>query len=261
MTQEQYNRYMDGLILKVASKKLNKTASFRKRATTKRLSNEEIRNFIDPDSTAQDLSDILFNNLQNDRRAGFAAGLAEAQGKDVPFVLSNPETTNAIGGFGGAGLGGLVGYGIGKSITGDTGKGLIGNVGGISGAALGTGLGALFGVLLSKYLTRRAAKNAVQNYLDDPSKGDANNIDTSRTGEGRFFNVYGNPWYRGRAAAKAKLLSDKREADELMGSPALGYAPVVGSVVGGPIGGTIGNAIYSTRSWADGYAAPEGLAL
>ena len=32
MTQEQYNRYMDGLILKVASKKLNKTASFRKRA-------------------------------------------------------------------------------------------------------------------------------------------------------------------------------------------------------------------------------------
>ena len=32
MTQEQYNRYMDGLVLKVASKKLNKTASFRKRA-------------------------------------------------------------------------------------------------------------------------------------------------------------------------------------------------------------------------------------
>ena len=254
MTQEQYNRYMDGLILKVASKKtLNKKASFKKRAATKRLSKEEIRSFIDTDSTAQDLSDILFNNLQNDRRAGFAAGLAEAQGKDVPFVLRNPETTNVIGGFGGAGLGALAGYGIGRSIA--------GNMGGISGAALGTGLGALAGVLLSKYLTRRATKNAVQNYLDDPSKGDANNIDTTRSGEGRFFNVYGNPWYRGRAAAKAKLLGDKREAEELMGSPALGYAPVVGSVVGGPIGGTIGNTIYTARSWADGYAAPEGLAL
>ena len=253
MTQEQYNRYMDGLVLKVASKKLNKTASFRKRAATKRLSKEEIKPFIDTDSTAQDLSDILFNNLQNDRRAGFAAGLAEAQGKDVPFVLSNPETANAIGGFGGAGLGALAGYGIGH--------GLAGNIGAISGGAIGTGLGALTGILLSKYLTRRAAKNAVQNYLNDPSKGDANNIDTTRTGEGRFFNVYGNPWYRGRAAAKAKLLGDKRESEELMGSPALGYAPVVGSVVGGPIGGTIGNAIYTARGWADGYAAPEGLAL
>ena len=38
MTQEQYNRYMDGLILKVASKKtLNKKASFRKRAAPEGL--------------------------------------------------------------------------------------------------------------------------------------------------------------------------------------------------------------------------------
>ena len=37
MTQEQYNRYMDGLVLKVASKKLNKTASFRKRAAPEGL--------------------------------------------------------------------------------------------------------------------------------------------------------------------------------------------------------------------------------
>lgn len=230
--------------------------AMQKHSAVKKLTKEEIKPFVDVDSNLQGFVDTYLNSLARVRRAGFAAGLAQAQGKDVPFVLSNPNTAAFIGSGIGAATLGTAGSIIGKRLAQGS---LNPSGGGPLGALLGGTVGALAGALLTGYLTRRATRKAVNEYLASSDKVDPSKIDTSRSDEGRTFNLSGNPWYRGQAAAKAKLMGDKRNSEELIGSHGIGLAPIVGNVVGGPVGSTLGSLALIYQGYKDGQPNPTNL--
>ena len=230
--------------------------AMQKHSAAKKLTKEEIKPFVDVDSNLQGFVDTNYNSLAKTRRAGFAAGLAQAQGKDVPFVLSNPNTAAFIGSGIGAATLGTAGSIIGKRLAQGS---LNPSGGGPLGGLLGGTIGAVAGALLTSYLTRRATRKAINEYLASSDKVDPSKIDTSRSDEGRTFNLYGNPWYRGQAAAKAKLMGDKKNAEELMGSNGIGLAPLFGNMVSGPAGATLGNLALAYQGYKDGQPNPTNL--
>ena len=109
MTQEQYNRYMDGLVLKVASKKLNKTASFRKRAENYGITvptSEQMASIVIPSTGTGNGADVYqeaanraakevqdyYNNIMNPKKSWL--DVAKGYGKQgIDWFKAHPYAT------------------------------------------------------------------------------------------------------------------------------------------------------------------------
>ena len=195
MTQEQYNKYMDGLVLKVASKKiLNKKAA-------RKLTPSEVDDALNLTTPGSDVMAILAPKLSGEtRRHGAGSALSYAMGKTPSKLVEYPMTTQALATVAGT----LGGAGIGAATN------------GIVGAGVGSGVGFLASHLLTNFLRRRAIKNIAEEYKKNPGAL-ADNIDTKRTELGLMLNP-NKSWYRGNAAIKAKMKGDERSLSDLMGT-------------------------------------------
>lgn len=202
MTQEQYNRYMDGLVLKVASKKtLNKKASVTKKAAARKLTPSEVDDALNLTTPGSDIMAILAPKLSGEtRRHGAGSALSYAMGKTPSKLVEYPMTTQALATIAGT----LGGAGVGAATN------------GIVGAGVGSGVGFLASHLLTNFLRRRAIKNIAEEYKKNPGAL-ADNIDTKRTELGLMLNP-NTSWYRGNAAIKAKMKGDERSLSDLMGT-------------------------------------------
>ena len=132
------------------------------------------------------------------RRAGIATGLASAMGKEAPFSVRHPITTELGSSLAGGGIGGGIGAALGAALGGTDGA-LIGGLG------LGS-LGSVAGNIIARMHRKNQIKKIIQAYKDTPEENiDPSKIDVNSKGiVGSLAQAFVNPpWQTGRQEAKA----------------------------------------------------------
>ena len=132
------------------------------------------------------------------RRAGIATGLAKAMGKEAPFSVRYPITTELGSSLAGGGIGGGLGAALGAALGGEEGA-LLGGLG------LGA-LGSTVGHIIARMHRKNQIKNIIQAYKDTPEENiDPSKIDVNSKGiMGSLAQAFVNPvWQTGRQEAKA----------------------------------------------------------
>lgn len=190
------------------------------------------------------VGDVLFPMGSGGRRAGRAAELADAMGKDVPFSVKYPIISSILGSIGGGVLGGaggaLLGAGAGGTLGAIAGReGVAGGIaaGAPAGAILGTLLGSLGGAIGTGVHRHRRVRDIADAYDSD--------VDGGRTGEhrdtpekrygalGKLLLPFSGQWNAG--TAEARLARKKRVRPSYAVSQGLSDSGSIAAVAGLPV--------------------------
>ena len=178
---------------------------------------------LNMNSTGGMLADYLTPSLWGGARAGRATQLAQAAGRDVPFSVKHPNTSDVsallAGGAGGAVLGGMAGAAMDSGPDGFP-----------LGAALGGGLGGLAS-LLAMRSRRRSRMGQIRQVAEDElaSGNPLKPVDPNLGTASSVLLPFGGSHRAGQADAYEALRDDAKYPDMTGRNVAYALAPLIGA--------------------------------